>query len=379
MAPILECWDEYASTMTPAADEMSLQALRDHSEAMLRAVALDIDSPQTQREQFQKSQGESDEDASSAASEHGHLRHASNFTLIQLSSEFRALRASVLRLWLRQVEQVTPDVLEDVIRFNEAIDQALAESIVTYSARSSHSRDLFDAILGHDLRGPLSAMSLAGELLGREDMPARAMELGGRIRSSARYMSAMVSDMLEFARARLGNTHITVNPHTASIESVCSGALSDAVAMHPGSRFEMRLEGRPEAWIDADRTRQLLMNLLGNAGQHGAREVPVELHAHADEHETTFRVVNHGPVIPAGHLRNIFEPLVRLSSEPEDDGNRATSLGLGLHIAREIAAAHEGTITAQSEDGITTFTVRLPVREAAAAGKANVAAEAEAR
>ena len=133
MEPILECWDEYARTMKPAADEMSLQALRDHSEAMLRAVAADIEVPQSKREQFEKSQGDSDEDRTSAASEHGHLRHASNFTLIQLSSEFRALRASVLRLWLKQVEQVTPEVLEDVIRFNEAIDQALAESIVTYS------------------------------------------------------------------------------------------------------------------------------------------------------------------------------------------------------------------------------------------------------
>lgn len=380
MEPILACWDEYARTLTPAAEEMSLQVLRDHSEEMLRAVALDIDSPQTKREQLEKSLGESDEDsADSAASEHGYLRHASNFTLIQLSSEFRALRASVLRLWLKQVEKVTPQVLEDVIRFNEAIDQALAESIVTYSARSSHSRDLFDAILGHDLRGPVAAMHLAGELLSRGDLPApRAVELGGRITSSARYMSSMVNDMLEFASLRLGNTHLTVNPDTASIESICSGALSDAAAMHPGSRFELHVQGRPEAWIDADRIRQLLMNLLANAAQHGARDCPVELHALAGETETTFRVINHGADIPAGHLRNIFQPLVRLNAEGNDDGHRTTSLGLGLHIARELAAAHGGTITAQSAGGITTFTVCLPVREPAAADSDAALARAEA-
>ncbi|MET0892085.1 MAG: HAMP domain-containing sensor histidine kinase [Pseudoxanthomonas sp.] len=371
MERILTCWDEYAQTMSPAADEMSLHALRDHSEAMLRAVALDIDSPQSKREQREKSLGESDEDGSSAASEHGHLRHASNFTLIQLSSEFRALRASVLRLWLKHVETVTPDVLDDVIRFNEAIDQALAESIVTYAARAEHSRDLFDAILGHDLRGPLSAMSLSGELLTRGGMPAaKAVEMGARVTSSARYMASMVDDMLEFARTRLGSAPMPLHLRPASIESICSGAISDAAAMHPRSRFEMQLEGGPEASIDADRVRRLLMNLLGNAGQHGTPDRPVILHAQAGESETIFRVINEGRDIPSGHLRNIFEPLVRLNSEKEDDGIRTTSLGLGLHIARQIAAAHGGSITAESAKGQTTFTVRLPVRlpEPATAG-----------
>jgi signal transduction histidine kinase len=369
MDQILACWDDYALTMTPAADKMSLHALRDHSEAMLRAVALDIDSPQTGREQRDKSQGGSTEDASnSAASEHGHLRHASNFTLIQLSSEFRALRASVLRLWLQQVERVTPSVLDEVIRFNEAIDQALAESIVTYSDRATHSRDMFDAILGHDLRGPLSAMSLAGELLQRGDMPAaKAMALGGRIRSSALYMSSMVGDMLEFARIRLGQASIPVQPQMTDVESVCSGAIADAAAMHPGSHFELHIEGHPQAWLDANRMRQLLMNLLGNAGQHGARGRPVKLLAIADDVQTVFRVVNEGPDIPQELLHTIFEPMVRLEANEEAPTARSTSLGLGLHIAREIAVAHGGSIGARSESQVTTFTVRVPAGAADAA------------
>lgn len=362
MDQILACWDEYARTMTPAADQMSLRALRDHSEEMLRAVAADIDSPQTDVEQVEKSQGESTTDPSdSAASDHGHLRHFANFTLIQLSSEFRALRASVLRLWLHQVETVSPAVLDDVVRFNEAIDQALAESIVTYSERSSHSRDLFDAILGHDLRGPLSAMSMAGELLTLDDLPAgKAVELGGRIMSSARYMSSMVDDMLEFARTRLGNTPIPIQREMVNIETVCSRAIADAAAMHRGCVFELATEGRNEAFIDADRTRQLLMNLLGNAGQHGARGRPVQLVAKADDAQTVFRVVNEGPEIPANLLETIFEPLVRLNAELEAQTHRTTSLGLGLHIAREIATAHGGSITAQSENELTTFTVTFP-------------------
>jgi signal transduction histidine kinase len=364
MDQILACWDDYARTMTPAADQMSLQALRDHSEEMLRAVAADIDSPQTDDEQVEKSQGESTGDpADSAASDHGHFRHSANFTLIQLSSEFRALRASVLRLWLRQIETVSPDVLDDVVRFNEAIDQALAESIVTYSERSSHSRDLFDAILGHDLRGPLSAMSMAGELLALENVPAaKAAELGARIMSSARYMSSMVDDMLEFARTRLSNTPIPIQPKMANIQAICCGAINDAAAMHRGCTFELITEGEGEAFVDPDRTQQLLMNLLGNAGQHGAQGRPVRLFADVDRARTVFRVVNEGPDIPADLLETIFEPLVRISAEMESATHRTTSLGLGLHIAREIASSHGGSIGVQSRNQLTTFTVSFPAQ-----------------
>lgn len=370
MPRILACWDEYARTMTPAADRMSMSALRNHSEAMLRAVALDIDSPQTGSEQREKSQGLATGDASgTAASEHGHFRQASNYTLVQLSAEFRALRASVLRLWLQQVERVTPGVLDDVIRFNEAIDQALAESIVTYSGRAAHSRDMFDAILGHDLRGPLSAMSLAGELLQKEDMPpARTAALGVRIRSSALYMSSMVDDMLEFARIRLGHTDIPVHPQMTDLESICTAAIADAASVHPGSRFELHMEGPRQAWLDPNRMRQLLMNLLGNAGQHGARDRPVGLFVSADDSQTTFRVVNEGADIPPHLLHTIFEPMVRLQAEEETQNDRTTSLGLGLHIAREIAASHGGSIEVQSEAQVTTFIVRVPARAEAPAG-----------
>lgn len=365
MDQILACWDEYASTMTPAADEMSRAALRDHSEAMLRTVALDIDSPQTEGEQIDKSHGESmDDSTESAASEHGHLRHASNFTLIQLSSEFRALRASVLRLWLQQVERITPSVLADVIRFNEAIDQALAESIVTYAAEESSSRDLFDAILGHDLRGPLSAMTLAGELLMSDELPAtKTKALGGRIKSSALYMSSMVADMLEFARARLGNAPIPVDPEMVDVESVCSGAIADAAAMHPYSRFELQVEGNPRSWMDANRMQRLLMNLLGNAGQHGARDRPIQLFVTVDDNQAIFRVVNEGLDIPQAYLRTIFEPLVRGTANETSEPHGATSLGLGLHIAREIALSHKGSITVETEGQKTTFTVCIPARE----------------
>lgn len=360
MHQILVLWDAYARTMTPAADDMSWRELRDHGEAMLRGVAQDIDSPQSSSEQVAKSLGQEDDDAlTSAASEHGHLRHASNFTLVQLSSEFRALRACVLRLWMQKIDKVTPAVLDDVIRFNEAIDQALAESIVTYSERASHSRDLFDAILGHDLRGPLSAMILAGDMLGFGEVPAaKVKELAGRVKSSARYMSGMVDDMLEFSRVKLGNAPIPLHRKTADVASLCASAVSDASAMHPRCTFEVVTEGQPSACIDADRARQLLVNLLGNAGQHGVAHVPIQLHATAGDTEIVLRVSNTGKTIPKESLQHIFDPMVRLNPDLASS-TQTTSLGLGLYIAREIALAHGGSLSVESKDDRTTFTARL--------------------
>lgn len=362
MDQILGDWDEYALTMKPAADEMSLRELRDHAEQMLRAVALDIETPQTEGEEHAKSLGGSDDpDASNAASMHGQMRHDSHFTLVQLTAEFRALRASVLCLWRGHVEGSSPEVLEQVMRFNEAIDQALAESICTFSKRADYARDMFDAILGHDLRGPLSTIALAGELLTRAELPPeKARELGVRVNGAARYMSAMVGDLLEFARRRLGGGILSVHPHMANLVEVCNGALADAHAMHPNSEFELVANAKLDARIDADRIHQLLVNLLGNAGQHGAPGRPIQLHLAGDTDEVVLCVINEGGRIPAASLKRIFEPMVRLKPGADSDKGIVTSLGLGLHIAREIAQAHGGSLAAGSDDLHTTFTVRLP-------------------
>lgn len=365
MQQILIEWDVYARTMTPDANDMSQPALRDHAEEMLRAVALDIETTQTEVEQHKKSLGESDDaDATSAASVHGGIRHDALFTLAQLNAEFRAVRASVLHLWLEHAQGSSQEVLSEVMRFNEAIDQALAESIATFSERADYARDMFDAILGHDLRGPLSTITLAGELLTRNELrPDKVRELGHRVHGAARYMTAMVSDLLEFARSRLGGVTLPVTLEMADLEEVCKAAIVDAQAMHPHCEFEFVADAPVSACVDADRIHQLLVNLLGNAGQHGAPGRPVEMRIVGDENEAVLRVVNQGSQIPATSLKRIFEPMVQLKPNGDSGSSVATSLGLGLHIAREIAQAHGGSITAESDEHHTTFTVRIPRRK----------------
>ena len=362
MDEILAEWEAFATTLEPAASQMSALALRDHAKGILDAIALDIRTRQNPDEQQQKSQNLVPDDASarSAASIHGAMRHDSNFSLVQLSAEFRALRATVLRLWLPRVSAMSPTTTDEMVRFNEAIDQALAESVVTYSARADQARELFLAVLGHDLRAPLSTLSMAGQVLKSQQLqPEKVAPIGLRVERAARLMSIMVDDLIGYTRTQLGAGMPTA-PRATDLQKVLQAALEDAGATHPNCRFEVDLSGDLNGEFDPVRLHQLCTNLLINAAQYGCPTAPVLVRARADAQAVTIAVTNQGSTIPAESLQSIFRPLIQLPSESDDERPR-TSLGLGLFIAREIAQAHGGTIVVSSNEMTgTTFTVRLP-------------------
>lgn len=360
---ILTEWESFAETLSPAADTMSGRALRDHARQILEAIALDIETKQNSEQQLQKSQGLAPEVAGgeSPASIHGALRHASDFSLLQLSAEYRALRASVLRLWLPTVGQMCSASAYEMVRFNEAIDQALAESVITYSARSDHMRELFLAILSHDLRAPLSTMTLAGDMLKAPHVPADQLsQIGLRVRRSARLMGSMVDDLLGYTRTQLGS-FMPMTLKTVDIKDICLGAIEDASAVHPRSELEFVTTGELTGSFDPVRLHQLFANLLVNAAQYGEKGRPIVMRARGDDDAVTVQVTNYGPPIPDASLPSMFKPLVQLPAEGENDDRPSTSLGLGLFVAREIAEAHGGSIAVTSDaiEG-TTFSVRLP-------------------
>lgn len=176
---------------------MTDKALRDHAKQFLQAVAKDIESQQSGDQGSNKSKGWQRD---SAASQHGIIRQDDGFTMIQMVAEYRALRATVLRLWMPHVKQVPEETTTDMIRFNEAIDQAVAESTARYTEQAARTRDTFLAILGHDLRTPLTAMAMAGEFLTMPDVGTeKTAEVGDHVKRSAASMSAMVNDLLEYA------------------------------------------------------------------------------------------------------------------------------------------------------------------------------------
>ena len=362
---ILSEWELFAKTRIPAAATMSVLELRDHAEEMLHKICEDIGRQQTEAQRESKSKGGADaSDAHpTAASAHGSIRHLSGFDLIQVVSEFRALRAAVLLLWGREAGAGNQDDIEDLTRFNESIDQALAESVASYSAKIDESRDTFLAVLGHDLRGPLATLSHCVEVQGLSgpspDTRERMLHIATRSIAS---MGEMITDLLEYTKTRLGRG-LEVSPQSGDLGSLCEEVLEEARAAHPRMGFEYEGGGELVAVFDHARLRQVLNNLLNNAAQHGDPSSTIVL-ALAQETDTVRLVVqNHGIPIPPEALQVIFNPLVQIAkSKTEPHERPSTSLGLGLFIAREIVLAHGGTIEVSSTaEAGTAFTVRLPL------------------
>lgn len=361
--PILAEWDSFAGRNAPAGSHMSAVMLRDHAKEMLLAIAADIESPQDAKQQTRKSQGLAPAaSARSAASAHGQQRQQNDFTLVQVNAEFRALRATVLRLWLPQVTAMSKSTVLQLIRFNEAIDQAVAESLRAYMDATTEARNLLLAVLGHDLRAPLANMALAGEMLAKDEISTeRRLKLAHTIRCSSKLMTSMVADLLGYTRVQFGKG-MPVERAWCDISSVLDAAMADARATNPQTQYVLRTTGEPAACYDGALLHQLFMNLLVNAAQHGAKSQPVTIVASGAADRICVHITNHGQPIPAAALKSIFKPLVQITANEPSDTRPRTSLGLGLFIAREIAEAHGGTVSVRSDEvGGTTFTVDLPL------------------
>jgi len=357
--PILTEWEAFAKSMPPG-QEMNSAALRDDAERMLRFVAADMDATQSEGQRAVKGRGEqaagSDE---SAANAHGRLRLAQEFDLAQMVSEFRALRASVIRLWSAQPGATPSALSSELIRFNEAIDQILAESVSRYRADMDRARELLLAVLGHDLRNPLSSIRMSAEILARTSLTPRQSDLNdGIIRGSER-MRRMVHDLLDFTRTRLG-AKLMVELERCDLDAVCRNIAEEARSGHPDREVVVKTSGDCVGHWDCARMGQLASNLVGNAVQHGDPNTPVKITTASDDADwVTLNVENHGPAIPPGRRLSMFDPLNRPSQATSH--GQGGSLGLGLYIAKEIALAHGGSIKlVSSDESGTRFEVRLP-------------------
>jgi signal transduction histidine kinase len=287
------------------------------------------------------------------------LRHTVGFDLVQMTSEFRHLRACVIRMWVSSLEVPDLAYLQDMIRFNEAIDEALAESTAAYAEQVNHSRDLFLAILGHDLRAPLQAVSMSTELLLRKaTLEGDALTCAINIKRGARHMAVMVSDLLELVRSRLGKS-LPIEPKPMDLADAAHAAIAEACAGNPECDPIVKVVGDTHGVWDAGRLDQLLQNLIGNALQHGLNKRDVTVTVTGEPDSVRLTVHNFGVPIPDDAIPTLFDPLVRSASE--DLGQPTTSLGLGLFIVKEVVDAHGGTIDVSSNqaDG-TLFTVVLP-------------------
>ncbi|MET0352229.1 MAG: GAF domain-containing sensor histidine kinase [Rhizobacter sp.] len=235
--------------------------------------------------------------------------------------------------------------------------QEETETALLDARAAAELREQFIAVLGHDLRNPLAAVSAIADLLARRQ-EGDVVRYGERLRSSTRRMSRLIDDVMDFARGRLGSG---IGLRLAPVPDLAT-ALHDVVAelqtAHPDSRIIERYELAGEIVCDLGRVQQLVSNLLANAVDYGGRSDPVSVVARRDAHTLTIAVSNGGAGIPATHLDKIFEPFWRPAESAPGGG-----LGLGLHICSQIVRAHGGTLqVTSSPDAGTTFTATLPIR-----------------
>lgn len=360
METILGEWEEFAATLLPAAAGMTSMALRDHAKEILEAVAKDLSTPQTKEAQAEKSKGRAPElMGETAAQTHAVLRARGGFDIKQLAAEYRALRASVLRLWMEACE---PDEisLDDIVRFNEAIDQAIAESIGFFSAQVDQARNLLLGMLGHDMRSPLNTILMTAQYLAALNAGANVSDAAARLIRSGASMKALLEDLIDFNRTTLG-LGIKIDLAEVDLAVLFRDELEQLRGAYPSRQIELEVVGDTEGTWDSLRLQQLLRNLVVNAIDYGAPNTPVRVVLTGNEAEVLIEVKNSGPVIEKAMLDHIFDPLKRGRGQV-NRGDTGSGLGLGLYIVREVTRAHGGEVTVRSDNGETVFTVRLPRR-----------------
>jgi signal transduction histidine kinase len=276
-------------------------------------------------------------------------------------SEYRALRASVIRLWMKTKDEMTRPDVDELTRFNEAIDQSLAESVVRYTQDLEHSKEMFLAILGHDLRTPIGAVMMSSKfMLETGELAEPHLTLTTRIASSAARMNHMVGALLDFTRSRLGGG-IPIERAPMNMGKLAHDVVNEISAAYPGRTVEVDARGSLSGEWDCARMSQVLSNLASNAIEYGSATAPVVVAVKGDDNEVTVAVRNVGPQIPLDQLNGIFNPMKqRLAKATSPASGRAENLGLGLYIAERIVNAHRGRIDVDSSAERTIFTVRLP-------------------
>lgn len=243
---------------------------------------------------------------------------------------------------------------------DEAVYDAI-EAEIRNERAAALLREQFIAVLGHDLRNPLAAVGTTAEVLLRRP-EEKDRKLGERLKSSTRRMGALIDNVMDFARVRLGSG-IGLGIRAAEhLEASLRAVVDEARGAHAGMDFREDIQIDGPVSCDPGRMQQLLSNLLGNAYAHGARDIPVEVTARIQEGWLDLSVRNGGEPIAAADLARIFQPYWRPASTKPSQG-----LGLGLYICSEIVKAHGGTFSAVSSaaEG-TRFTVRIPVLQKSA-------------
>ncbi|MFA0999366.1 MULTISPECIES: sensor histidine kinase [Pseudomonas syringae group] len=361
--PILQAWEDFARTIETQGSSLDTEALRDHAEQMLQAIVVDLRTKQTGSEQIAKSHGRAPLGKQETAAEtHAVTRLMSGFTIDQMVSEYRALRTSVLGQWLTGIKSGGSFNVDDMTRFHEAIDQALAESIASYSRAVEASRSVFLGILGHDLRTPLGAILLGADSMRRStEIGTRNAKVATQIYTSVTRASQIVGDLLDLTRCQMG-PGIPIKKVELDLSPLCERIIDEIRVFHPDTNVSLEAIDPVVGKFDGSRMEQVFSNIISNAVQHGDNKTPIRVGLVISGSCAVFTVHNSGGPIPEDVIPFIFNPMGRFSQRSVVEHPPTEGLGLGLFIASEIITSHQGSIDviSNSEEG-TTFVVKVPL------------------
>lgn len=359
---IIEEWVAFAATILPE-KHFDDAALRNDAAEMLTTIAREMEGSQTARQQIAKSQGLAPRLLQDTSAEtHSLVRLGQGFNQVQVISEFRALRATVIRLWLNSSPELDVGEMDQLIRFNEGIDQAVCESAVRFMKKVKESTDFAVAVLAHDLRNPLNAIMSVAQLLEEATNLINEDSLrmfGSEILESGKQMTRLINNLLDFTRTRLGQP-LPVRRVEIDLAPVCRNTVAEIAAANPDRTIQLDCPERLLCCFDGTRISQMVSNLVANAIQHGDPKTPVIVKVSLDGQNIIFQIHNEGTPIEASALPTIFETPRRQRDE-DDGGNDFGHLGIGLFVVKKIIEAHSGTITVSSTAAAgTTFVASLP-------------------
>lgn len=226
-----------------------------------------------------------------------------------------------------------------------------AQEVLRLENETSQLREQFIAVLGHDLRNPLASISAGARILDRTVQSDQEHQVTAMLQTTVTRMSAMIDNVLDFARGRLGGGITLRRDARKPLQPELEQVIDELRMGSPGRDIVANLAiDRP---VNCDRTRigQLLSNLLGNALTHGTSSNPVVVHAGTRDGSFELWVANAGEPIRDAAMDKLFEPFFREQARASRQG-----LGLGLYIASQIAKAHGGTLSVSSTSEETRFT-----------------------
>jgi signal transduction histidine kinase len=239
----------------------------------------------------------------------------------------------------------------------EAVDRlAASEASLLNERETAELREQFIAVLGHDLRNPLASIAAGARMIAKEKPKEASDEILGLMQKSVMRMSALIDNLLDFARGRLGGG-IALKRAPQSLEPVLNHVIAELRANSPDRNIETFFDLTVPVDCDGTRIGQLFSNLLGNALTHGPAREPVRVRATTGKAVFLLSVANSGDPIPSEAKDRLFQPFYRVSAKDAREG-----LGLGLYIAAEIARAHRGSIEVSSSAEETRFTFQMPLR-----------------